>query len=128
MIENCPRLERVHLAGNTISSDSSFTLNMDMFIVQATKLRDLRYTNYYILKDYLNSHIDVLSFIHNSLQLDLQSANIADASLLLKTLLSCASHLERLVIYFDDFPDIRLSHPFILFVFKSHLLCAYAVR
>ena len=49
---------------------------------------------------------------HNSLQLDLQRANIADASLLLKTLLSCASHLERLVIYFDDFPDICLSHPF----------------
>jgi len=36
---NCPRLERVHLAGNTISSGSSFTFNLDLFLVQATKIK-----------------------------------------------------------------------------------------
>jgi len=44
--------------------------------------------------------------------LDLERTNIAGASFLLKSLQSCASHLERLVIYFHDFPDISLNHPF----------------
>ena len=42
MIQQCPKLDRVHLEG-IISPVSSFALNLKPFLQKALKLRDLRW-------------------------------------------------------------------------------------